>query len=48
MDTKEFEKKDWGKAAKAFTKQAYGKKELEAIKRALACRFNTRKVGRDA
>lgn len=29
----EFEKKDWGKAAKAFAKQAYGKKKLEAIKR---------------
>lgn len=28
-----FEKKDWGKAAKAFAKQAYGKKKLEAIKR---------------
>lgn len=33
MDTKEFEKKDWGKAAKAFAKQAYGKRKLEAIKR---------------
>ena len=33
MGTKEFEKKDWSKAAKAFAKQAYGKKKLEAIKR---------------
>ena len=28
-----FEKKDWGKVAKAFAKQAYGKKKLEAIER---------------
>lgn len=28
-----FEKKDWSKAAKAFAKQAYGKKKLEAIER---------------
>ena len=28
-----FEKKDWGKTAKAFAKQAYGKKKLEAIER---------------
>jgi len=26
-----FEKKDWGKAAKAFAKQAYGKRKLESI-----------------
>ena len=29
----EFEKKDWMKTAKAFAKQAYGKKKLEAIER---------------
>ena len=28
-----FEKKDWGKAAKAFAKQAYGKAKREAIER---------------
>lgn len=38
MDAKEFEKKDWGKAAK----QAYGKKKLEAIRRER--RFDTSKV----
>lgn len=27
-----FEKKDWGKAAKAFARQAYGKRKLEAIR----------------
>ena len=26
-----FEKKDWSKAAKAFAKQAYGKRKLESI-----------------
>ena len=38
----EFEKKDWGKAAKAFAKQAYGKKKLEAIRR--ESRFDIGKV----
>jgi hypothetical protein len=28
-----FEKKDWGKVAKAFAKQAYGKAKREAIER---------------
>lgn len=37
-----FEKKDWGKTAKAFAKQAYGKKKLEAIRRER--RFDTSKV----
>lgn len=37
-----FEKKDWDKAAKAFAKQAYGKKKLEAIKQER--RFDIRKV----
>lgn len=37
-----FEKKDWDKSAKAFAKQAYGKKKLEAIERAR--RFDTSKV----
>lgn len=37
-----FEKKDWGKAAKAFAKQAYGKKKLEAIRRER--RFDMSKV----
>ena len=37
-----FEKKDWDKAAKAFAKQAYGKKKLEAIERER--RFDIRKV----
>lgn len=27
-----FEKKDWSKAAKAFAKQAYGKKRMESLK----------------
>lgn len=36
------EKKDWGKAAKAFAKQAYGKKKLEAIRRER--RFDIHKV----
>ncbi len=26
-----FKKKDWGKAAKAFARQAYGKRKLESI-----------------
>lgn len=26
-----FEKKDWDKAAKAFARQAYGKRKLESI-----------------
>lgn len=42
MGTKEFEKKGWSKAAKAFAKQAYGKKKLEAIKRER--RFDDSKV----
>lgn len=33
MDIKEFEKKDWGKAARAFARQAYGKRKLEEIRR---------------
>lgn len=37
-----FEKKDWCKAAKAFAKQAYGKKKLEAIERER--RFDTSKI----
>ena len=37
-----FEKKDWGKAAKAFAKQAYGKEKREAIERER--RFDTSKV----
>ncbi len=37
-----FEKKDWSKAAKAFAKQAYGKKKLEAIERER--RFDTSKI----
>lgn len=37
-----FEKKDWDKAAKAFAKQAYGKKKLEAIRRER--RFDTSKI----
>lgn len=37
-----FEKKDWAKAAKAFAKQAYGKKKLEAMKQER--RFDIRKV----
>ena len=37
-----FEKKDWSKKAKAFAKQAYGKKKLEAIKRER--RFDMSKV----
>ena len=37
-----FEKKDWDKSAKAFAKQAYGKKKLEAIERER--RFDTSKV----
>lgn len=28
MDANKFEKKDWFKVAKAFAKQAYGKKKL--------------------
>lgn len=41
-----FEKKDWNKAAKAFAKQAYGKKKLEAIERER--RFDISKVEWDA
>jgi len=37
-----FEKKDWGKAAKAFAKQAYGKAKREAIERER--RFDTSKI----
>ena len=37
-----FEKKDWGKVAKAFAKQAYGKKKREAIERER--RFDTSKI----
>lgn len=37
-----FEKKDWDKAAKAFAKQVYGKKKLEAIKQER--RFDMSKV----
>lgn len=37
-----FEKKDWGKVAKAFAKQAYGKAKVEAIKRER--RFDINKV----
>lgn len=42
MEQKDNFKKDWGKAAKAFAKQAYGKKKLEAIKRER--RFDTSKI----
>lgn len=35
-------KKDWAKAAKAFARQAYGKKKLEAIGRER--RFDISKV----
>lgn len=31
MGTKEFEKKDWRKVAKAFARQAYGKKKAALI-----------------
>lgn len=37
-----FEKKDWGKAAKAFAKQAYGKAKRKAIERER--RFDTSKI----
>ena len=37
-----FEKKDWGKAAKAFAKQAYGKAKRKAIE--LERRFDISKV----
>lgn len=33
MDKMGFEKKDWHKVAKAFAKQAYGKKKLEEMRR---------------